>query len=69
MPDAGWRRRQAIQIVSQLPEDTDDALAVLDLAVLLVKSFLVETQPALVAVDRADRSAEIKAFPASASSR
>jgi len=66
MQDAGWKRRHAVQIAAQLPEDPDDAIAVLELARSLVLNFLMEPQPALVAVER---SAEIKAFPASASSR
>lgn len=65
MSDSGWRRRQAVQIVAQLPESPEDAIAVLELAKLLVQSFLMETQPALVL----DRTAEVRAFPASASSR
>lgn len=66
MPDTSWRRRQAVQIVAQLPENPEDALAVLDLAKLLVQSFLLESQPTLV-LDRPP--ADVRAFPASASSR
>lgn len=65
MPDTSWRRRQAVQIVAQLPESPEDALAVLELAKLLVQSFLLESQPTLVL----DRPADVRAFPASASSR
>lgn len=62
--DDVWRRRQAVQIVAQLPEHPEDALAVLDLAKVLVREFLVEGQTAL------ERGADIvRAFPASASSR
>lgn len=69
MPDNAWKRRHAIQIVAQLPEDPIDALAVLDLAKALVQGFLIEVQPTLV-LDR-DRapSAEVRAFPASISCR
>jgi hypothetical protein len=66
MPDEGWKRRHAVQIVAQLPENPGEALEVLELARSLVQSFLMEPQPALVAVER---SADIRAFPASASSR
>jgi hypothetical protein len=65
MSDTAWRRRQAVQIVAQLPEDPLDAIAVLELAKALVQGFLMETHPTLVL----DRSAEVMAFPASASSR
>ena len=43
--DRNWRRRQAIQLVAQLPESIDDALEVLELAKELVKGFLSEDQP------------------------
>jgi hypothetical protein len=64
MPE-NWRRRQAVQIVAQLPEDPEDALAVLELARSLVESFLIVPQPTLAL----DRAASVVAFPASASSR
>lgn len=35
-----WLRRQAVVVVSQLPEGRDEALAVLRLAQCLVNSFL-----------------------------
>lgn len=35
-----WHRRHAIQIAAQLPEDTEDALMVLDCARVIVKRFL-----------------------------
>lgn len=38
--DDAWRRRQAIQIASQLPEDSQDALAILSYARELVEGFL-----------------------------
>jgi hypothetical protein len=60
--DRNWHRRHAIQIVAQLPESTEDALMVLELAQELVEGFLRGCQP------RAPL-AEVKAFPASASSR
>lgn len=41
MPDGGmWRRRHAIQIVAQLPDNYEDALAVLKYAEELVRGFL-----------------------------
>lgn len=43
--DRNWRRRHAIQLVAQLPENVDDALEVLELAKDLVKAFLSEEQP------------------------
>jgi hypothetical protein len=58
--DHNWRRRHAIQIVAQLPDNAADALAVLELSKQLVQDFLVEGQPRLPAV---------VAFPASTSSR
>ncbi len=57
----GWRKRHAIQIVAQLPENTQDALMVLDLARELVERFLVDAQPA--------RPMEVALFPASVNSR
>lgn len=36
----GWHRRQALTLVSQLPENTADALLVLDAARDLVENFL-----------------------------
>jgi hypothetical protein len=59
--DHNWRRRHAIQIVAQLPEAAEDALAVLELARQLVEGFLLEGQPRLPSA--------IVAFPTSASSR
>jgi hypothetical protein len=38
--EADWRRRHALTLASQLPEDNADALAVLDLVRELVVSFL-----------------------------
>src|SRR4051812_44242304 len=35
-----WQRRMAIQIAAQLPEDTEDALMVLELTRELVETFL-----------------------------
>ncbi|WP_369723644.1 hypothetical protein AB8Z38_06700 [Bradyrhizobium sp. LLZ17] len=40
-----WHRRQAIVLASQLPENTEDALAVLRLASQLVTDFLAEDEP------------------------
>ena len=55
-------RRQAIQIAAQLPDNTTDALAVLDYARALVVGFLddPEEEPA---------SDNVTVFPTSASSR
>lgn len=58
--DQNWRRRHAIQIVAQLPENPDDALVVLELAQQLVRGFLLDGQP---------RLSEVLAFSASNSSR
>lgn len=62
----GWQKRHAIQIASQLPENVEDALAVLNYARFLVTDFLGADKDAL-AEGRA--SATVKAFPASANSR
>ena len=35
--DEQWRRRQALQLVAQLPEDEDEAIAVLECAQQIVK--------------------------------
>lgn len=37
----GWQRRHAIHIVSELPEDPQDALMVLHLAIEVVEQFLL----------------------------
>lgn len=42
---ASWRKRHAIQIASQLPENIEDALAVLDYVRELVTVFLNEDRP------------------------
>lgn len=60
----GWQRRHAVQIVAQLPENTEDALMVLELARDLVEGFLAGTGQRLRVVP----SAEIKLFPAASSS-
>ncbi len=57
----GWQRRHAIQIVAQLPEDTNDALAVLRFARELVEGFLSEPQRGPVA--------EVTSISAATSSR
>jgi hypothetical protein len=41
----GWHRRHAIQIVASLPEDTADALLVLELARQLVVTFRQSDAP------------------------
>jgi len=64
MPER-WLRRHAVQIVAQLPEDSQDALMVLELARTLVETFLAP-QPVL----EPERLADVVAFPtASANSR
>ena len=60
--DENWQRRHAIQIVAQLPEGTEDALKVPELARELVEGFLSQRRPL------ADAGAVV-AFPASSSSR
>lgn len=63
-PEA-WHRRHAIQVVAQLPEGTQDALAVLALARELVEGFLGAGQARAPVSD----AASVIAFPASTSSR
>lgn len=46
MKEEPWHRRHAVQIVSALPDDSDDALAVLRLAVQLVAGFLAGSEVA-----------------------
>jgi hypothetical protein len=52
MQDDHSHRRHAIQVVAALPDDTEDALLVLDLARQLVSGFLSGNQPAEPALDR-----------------
>lgn len=40
-----WHRRHALQIAAQLPENCDDALAVLRCAIELVEEFLAAREP------------------------
>ena len=40
-----WRRRHAVQIAAQLPDDPQDAIAVLDHAKSLVEKFLAPRAP------------------------
>ncbi|SFH82101.1 hypothetical protein [Bradyrhizobium sp. cf659] len=44
MKEELWHRRHAVQIVSALPEDPEDALAVLRLAMQLVTGFLAGSE-------------------------
>lgn len=44
-PKEAALKRLAIQIAAQLPEDGDEALAVLEYAETLVRSFLGESMP------------------------
>lgn len=41
----GWQRRHAIHIVSELPDDPADALAVLRFATEVVERFLLPQEP------------------------
>jgi hypothetical protein len=45
MKEENWHRRHAVMLASQLPEKTEDALAVLRLATQLVTEFLAEDDP------------------------
>lgn len=60
----GWQRRHAVQIVAQLPEHTEDAVRVLELARELVEGFLAGTGHRL----RVLPSADVVAFSAASSS-
>jgi hypothetical protein len=37
-----WHRRHAVMLASQLPDNTEDALSVLRMAIQLVEQFLAE---------------------------
>ena len=52
MSSDAWHRRHAIQIVSALPESTEDALLVLDLAKQLVEGFLADPQRSAPPLER-----------------
>ncbi|XIA66852.1 hypothetical protein ACFIOY_13710 [Bradyrhizobium sp. TZ2] len=45
MKEENWHRRHAVMLASQLPEETEDALAVLRLATQLVTGFLAGPSP------------------------
>jgi hypothetical protein len=45
MKEQNWHRRHAVMLASQLPEETEDALAVLRLATELVTGFLAADEP------------------------
>jgi hypothetical protein len=45
MKEQNWHRRHAVMLASQLPEKTEDALAVLRLATELVTGFLAVDEP------------------------
>jgi hypothetical protein len=47
MKDQAWQRRHAIHVVSQLPDDPEDALAVLRFATVIVERFLMAPQEPL----------------------
>lgn len=59
-----WRRRHAIQMAAQLPENHEDALAVLALLKELVDSFLA---PEADEPRRLDQEGSLVAFPGSSS--
>jgi hypothetical protein len=59
-----WQRRHAVQIVAQLPERTDDALAVLGFAKELVEGFLAGSGQRL----RVTASGDVIAFSAASNS-
>jgi hypothetical protein len=67
MQDA-WQRRHAIQIVAQLPEKSEDALMVLELAKELVQGFLAGGGSGDQALRLASSSGSVIAFSASSSS-
>lgn len=52
-----WLRRQAVQIVAQLPPNPDDALRVLEFAREFVRDFLMVVEPP------ADQEARVVPFP------
>jgi Uma2 family endonuclease len=54
----GWHRRHAIILAGQLPDNTADALLVLEATKELVETFLVGH------VDRETKAANILPFPA-----
>lgn len=56
-----WHRRHAVQIAAQLPENAEDALAVLELAKSLVESFWSDSKPPNQAV--------LVSFPSASSNR
>jgi hypothetical protein len=64
--DQAWRRRQALQLAAQLPDNTDDALAIVDLTRKLVVSWLCADQ---ARAPLEPVTGEVVEFPASASSR
>jgi hypothetical protein len=43
--EGDWRKRRALEVVSQLPEDPEDAMKVLKLAEVLLKSWLTDDEP------------------------
>ncbi|MCK1603926.1 hypothetical protein IVB02_21415 [Bradyrhizobium sp. 166] len=45
MKPENWHRRHAIQVVCQLPGETEDALVVLRLATQLVTGFMAGPEP------------------------
>ncbi len=60
MPKGDWRRRHAIQIAAQLPENPSDAVAVLEFARELVDGFLTKPKP----TPADHREGALLAFPA-----
>jgi hypothetical protein len=52
LDQTAWHRREAIQITAALPDNREDALAVLELARELVEGFLYAPQRPAVALER-----------------
>lgn len=65
----GWHRRQAVQIVSQLPEATSDAVIVLELAKHLVEGFLAEPAAQPEALERDSVVVAFSSCPPNSASR
>lgn len=62
-----WRRRHAIQMAAQLPDQYDDAVAVLGLLKEIVDNFLAPEAESNNAPRRLDQEGSLVAFPGSSS--
>lgn len=60
--DKAWLKRQAVQVVAQLPDDPADALAILAFAQELVTGFLADHPPPRLALAPA-LSGDVLTFP------